>query len=238
MATLRRYVRRYRRIPMAAPLHCVLQGDTSPPKYDGTLGDISRGGLMCLLPTKLPLGASVALEIHARRRSLPIAGRVVWADGSAAPPIRHGIAFRQELATDPSLHLATLLLIEGDATAREGMAMLLQQKGFHVLTAPDGEEGLVLANRLRPEGIILDLELPGMDGHELLLRLRRHGPTRTIPVLLLTGMGPPKIEDPSWLGVAIHLPKPFRPEAFAQAAELLLIAERRPARLAQRVALE
>lgn len=229
--------RRYRRLPMAAPMHCVLQGETSRPKYEGTLGDISRGGLMCLLPTKLPVGTAVALEIHARRGSVPLAGRIVWAGGGTDSPIRHGIAFRQELATDPSLHMATLLLIEGDPTAREGMAMLLQQKGFHVLTATDGEEGLVLANRIRPEGIILDLELPGMDGHELLVRLRRHAPTQAIPVLLLTDMGQRNLQDTSRLGVALYLAKPFRPEAFTQAAELLLIAERRPVRVAEWIAL-
>jgi CheY-like chemotaxis protein len=54
-------------------------------------------------------------------------------------------------------------------------------------SAATGEHGLRLAHELRPGLILLDLHLPDMDGEEVLLRLRRHEPTRDVPVVILSG---------------------------------------------------
>ena len=66
---------------------------------------------------------------------------------------------------------------------------VLRKEGFQVSTAFDGIEGLEKAVREKPDLIILDIEMPGMDGYEVCKRLQQHAPTAKIPVLMLTVKG-------------------------------------------------
>jgi len=66
----------------------------------------------------------------------------------------------------------TILVVEDDRSLREGLSMNFQLRGYRVLAAADGETGLRLALGERPDLIVLDLMLPGLDGLEVLDRLR------------------------------------------------------------------
>ena len=66
---------------------------------------------------------------------------------------------------------------------------LLSGKGFRVLTALNGPDGLAIAHAERPDLIVLDLAMPGMDGFEVLKRLREDRTTAKIPVIVLTATG-------------------------------------------------
>jgi two-component system, OmpR family, response regulator ResD len=77
----------------------------------------------------------------------------------------------------------TVLIIEDEEGIVELVRMYLEEAGFRVLAAQDGPAGLELHLRERPELVILDVQLPGMDGWEVCARIRRK---TTTPILMLT----------------------------------------------------
>jgi CheY-like chemotaxis protein len=87
-----------------------------------------------------------------------------------------------------------ILVIEDDPSVRELLTIALRKQDFEVLAAADGETGLALAGRERPELILLDLRLPGIDGFAVLQRLKRTPATTEIPVIAVTG------SEGLWLG--------------------------------------
>jgi two-component system, NtrC family, sensor kinase len=81
----------------------------------------------------------------------------------------------------------TIVLIDDSVTFREELKTALQQAGYHVVVAGSGEEGLRLAEDVRPSGIIVDGELPGIDGATFIRRIRLDAALRGLPCFLLTG---------------------------------------------------
>ena len=79
---------------------------------------------------------------------------------------------------------ATILVVEDEHAVARGIEYALQQEGYEVTLARSGEEGLEIATRSAPDLVLLDVRLPGMDGFEVLRRLRAAG-TKS-PVLMLT----------------------------------------------------
>jgi DNA-binding response OmpR family regulator len=79
---------------------------------------------------------------------------------------------------------ATILVVEDEHAVARGVQYALQQEGYSVTVAPNGEEGLAFATQQAPDLVILDVRLPGMDGFEVLRRLRAAG--SKAPVLFLT----------------------------------------------------
>jgi DNA-binding response OmpR family regulator len=73
--------------------------------------------------------------------------------------------------------------VDDEAVLRETLAFNLRREGYDVLLAPDGPQGLELARRRRPDLVLLDLMMPGMDGLALCTALRRDS---SVPVLMLT----------------------------------------------------
>jgi DNA-binding response OmpR family regulator len=81
---------------------------------------------------------------------------------------------------------STVLLVEDDADIRRGLETVLTRAGLAVLHAPDGRAGLRAVHAERPDVVVLDIGLPGMDGWQVLERLRD---LSDLPVLLLTARG-------------------------------------------------
>jgi two-component system, NtrC family, sensor kinase len=81
----------------------------------------------------------------------------------------------------------TIVLIDDSVTFREELKRTLEQAGYHVVVAGSGEEGLRLAEDVRPSGIIVDGELPGIDGATFIRRIRLDAALRGLPCFLLTG---------------------------------------------------
>lgn len=84
----------------------------------------------------------------------------------------------------------TVLVMEDDAPSRDLLVELLDQAGFSVLEAADGQHGLSLARERRPNVILLDLSLPPTSGLDVLDRLRAEQATRHIPVVVVSGQPP------------------------------------------------
>ncbi|MBI3320818.1 MAG: response regulator [Candidatus Omnitrophica bacterium] len=80
----------------------------------------------------------------------------------------------------------TILVIEDEATQLLLLTLRLQERGYRVLSAMDGDEGLRKAMEEHPDLIVLDLVLPGLSGLEVHRRLQAHEATRAIPILVVT----------------------------------------------------
>lgn len=93
--------------------------------------------------------------------------------------------------------VGTVLVIDDDATSRELMQHFLTQEGFRVVSASGGEEGLRLAEKIRPDIITLDVVMPRMDGWVVLNALHHHPELSSIPVIIVT------IVDEKHMGFAL-----------------------------------
>ncbi len=82
--------------------------------------------------------------------------------------------------------MAKILLVEDNELNRDMLSRRLARKGFDVLTAVDGEDGLSRAGSDAPDLILMDLNLPVLDGWELARRLKSDARTRPIPILALS----------------------------------------------------
>jgi signal transduction histidine kinase/DNA-binding response OmpR family regulator len=155
--------------------------------------------------------------------------------------VGEGSTFRAELplslstssAADPSRANAagidgdmrgTVLYVEDNPANIELMEMVFTRlEDVALLSAPSGELGLELALTNRPDLIILDLNLPGMDGFEVLLRLRAREETRRIPVFALTASATRRdIERGQEAGFDKYLTKPFDVPALVEAVHTVL----------------
>jgi DNA-binding response OmpR family regulator len=113
-----------------------------------------------------------------------------------------------------------VLVIEDDPNTAALVALYLEREGFRPLTAGDGDVGLALAERRRPDLVILDLMLPKMDGWEVCRRLRQKS---EVPVIMLTARGE-EIDRVSGLtlGADDYVVKPFSPRELVARVKAVL----------------
>lgn len=111
-----------------------------------------------------------------------------------------------------------ILIIEDDKFLRELISRKLINEGFKIDEAIDGEEGLKKAQKVRPSLILLDLILPGLDGFEILERIKDDPSTSAIPVLILSNLGQrDEVERGLKLGAVDFLVKAhFTPEEIVE----------------------
>lgn len=79
-----------------------------------------------------------------------------------------------------------LLLVEDNEESRDGLSRHLRRKGYEVLTAADGRQGLEAARTGAPDLVLMDMSLPVLDGWEATRQLKADPQTRHIPVIALT----------------------------------------------------
>ena len=82
--------------------------------------------------------------------------------------------------------LPRILIVEDEEMNRDSLSRLLRRRGYEVLLAVDGEQGLALARSEAPDLILMDMSLPVLDGWEATRRLKAAPETRTIPIVALT----------------------------------------------------
>lgn len=118
---------------------------------------------------------------------------------------------------------ARVLLVDDEESLRRVMRDLLARDGFDVVEARTGAEALDQVDRHAPDIIVLDLNLPGMDGYSVLSELRSRPATRRIPVIVLTAKGDEDNEVRVFeLGADDFLTKPFRARALSKRLEVVL----------------
>jgi two-component system, cell cycle response regulator DivK len=84
--------------------------------------------------------------------------------------------------------VATVLIVEDNAANMKLATFVLKSAGHSVLSATDAETGLTIARDAQPELILMDIQLPGMDGLEATALLKSDSATRAIPVIALTAL--------------------------------------------------
>ena len=105
------------------------------------------------------------------------------------------------------------LLVDRDDDTRSMYSAYLNQAHFDTEEAADGRDALAKAIALRPDVVVTETWLPGIDGFELCRILRRDPITRSIPIIVVTGEGYPGSEDPArTAGANAVLIKPCLPE--------------------------
>ena len=82
--------------------------------------------------------------------------------------------------------MATLLLVEDNEMNRDMLSRRLERRGYQVLIAVDGVQGVALARAMKPDLILMDMSLPAMDGWEATQQIKSGAETRTIPIIGLT----------------------------------------------------
>ncbi len=119
--------------------------------------------------------------------------------------------------------MATILVIEDERDILDIVAYNLGRAGFEVLTAEDGRTGLDLARERRPDLIVLDLMLPGLDGKDVCRRVRQGEDTREIPILMLTALVDETDRVVGFeLGADDYLTKPFSPRELVLRIQAIL----------------
>jgi CheY-like chemotaxis protein len=116
-----------------------------------------------------------------------------------------------------------VLVIDDDPKARELAKAMLGQESFLVRTAAGGVSGLTQADADPPDVIVLDVQMPGMDGYEV-CRVLRHGEkTRRIPIVMLTACDDVSLNRQAFAaGAQMCVTKPFRREALETAIAVAL----------------
>jgi type II secretory ATPase GspE/PulE/Tfp pilus assembly ATPase PilB-like protein/ActR/RegA family two-component response regulator len=116
-----------------------------------------------------------------------------------------------------------VLLVEDEEQLRRVMKDLLEREGYLVSEARDGVQALDQVDRHAPDIIVLDLNLPGLDGYSVLRQLRSRPATRGIPVMVLTAKGDEDNEVRVFeLGADDFITKPFRARALSARLEAVL----------------
>ncbi len=109
--------------------------------------------------------------------------------------------------------MSCILVADDDPLIIRLLEHRLRHRGYDVISAPDGETALDLAIREKPDLILLDGMMPGLDGFEVLRRLKENPETIQIPVVMLTARNQEgDIVDGLTSGAADYMVKPFIPE--------------------------
>src|SRR5262245_49653412 len=113
-----------------------------------------------------------------------------WRFTSSSPSSRSANCILSR-STDPSDSVPSMkpkvLVIDDEAAIRDSLKMILEYEDYHFVGAASGQEGLATVQRERPDVVLLDIKMPGMDGMEVLRQLRAHDDT--LPVVMISGHG-------------------------------------------------
>jgi CheY-like chemotaxis protein len=99
------------------------------------------------------------------------------------------------MATPTPPSAKTVLIVDDQPFFITMQKNVLQRQGFRVVSASNGAEGLTLAKQHKPDLIVLDVEMPGMDGFTVCQKLKQDETLKNIPVVMLTATEDPKLNE-------------------------------------------
>lgn len=109
-----------------------------------------------------------------------------------------------------------ILVVDDEINLLKLVESRLKATGYEVITARDGKEGLEKAKTEKPDLILLDIIMPGMDGREALKKLKLNEDTKSIPVVMLTVKGEPEeiVDSLVYSGAVDYIVKPYTADVF------------------------
>lgn len=117
----------------------------------------------------------------------------------------------------------SILLIEDNAQNRYLVTFLLEKDGYEVLSVEDGASGIEAARQRVPDLIVLDIQLPKMNGYEVARRLRHDERLRAVPIVAVTSYATPGDREKAMAsGCTGYIEKPIEPETFAHAIRQII----------------
>ncbi|HYT27640.1 MAG TPA: response regulator [Ktedonobacteraceae bacterium] len=163
-------------------------------------------------------GASSAATAPVRREGAPAIQAAV-ARAEAAPPVALAPAARSTtVATHPKQAPVPpsgkhVLVVDDSPSVRRVVGNMLKQNGWDVQLARDGVEALEMITRETPAAVLLDIEMPRMDGYELMATVRAQEQYRTLPLVILTSRAAAKHQQRAMqLGANAYVVKPYQDE--------------------------
>ena len=122
--------------------------------------------------------------------------------------------------------MITILVIEDNPQNLYLMRFLLESSGFSVLAAADGREGIEMAGRLRPDCILLDIQLPRLDGYAVAVALRADPSLNAVPIIVVTSYAMPGDREKALAcGATDYIEKPSDPATFVDRIRRYLLKE-------------
>jgi len=122
--------------------------------------------------------------------------------------------------------MAKVLVVDDEPNIVLSLEFLMEQAGFEVVTAEDGEQALARVNDAQPDLLLLDISLPGISGFDVLERLRSEEATAQLPIIMLTAHGRDvEREKGMALGADDYITKPFSTQSLVEKVKTLLIKE-------------
>lgn len=120
--------------------------------------------------------------------------------------------------------MGTVLVVEDNPVNMKLAVFLLESKGHSVLTAGEAEAGIAIAQERQPDLILMDIQLPGIDGLEAIRRLKRDDLTARIPIIALTALAMKGDEERMRAGGCDgYIAKPIRYREFLEAVAGMLV---------------
>jgi len=120
----------------------------------------------------------------------------------------------------------TILLIEDNEQNRYLSTYLLEMHGYTVVSASDGTSGIEMARTMRPIAILLDIQLPGMDGYAVASALRSSPTLHDVPIIAVTSYAMTgDRERVMAAGCRGYIEKPINPETFVTEIEAFLVSD-------------
>ncbi|MEX0730330.1 MAG: response regulator [Aquisalimonadaceae bacterium] len=182
------------------------------------------GEPLALAVDRLVGGAEVVIKRFGDNlpRVRGVLGAAILGDGTVAPVLDLAGLLREPVAqagadtvTTPQASLvagmAEVLVVDDSLSVRRSLAQFLQDSGFRVRLARDGIEAVRAVEERHPDLLLVDMEMPRMNGLELAAHLRQHEATRALPIIMLTSRSMQKHRRQAELaGVSAYLTKPFQ----------------------------
>jgi CheY-like chemotaxis protein/Zn ribbon nucleic-acid-binding protein len=139
-------------------------------------------------------------------------------------PVETGLTLEAASVTDQAgAREIKILCVDDDPLILQMLGDILRFHGYTVVTAPDGEAGLDAALRERPDLVLLDVMMPGIDGFDVCRLLKTHATLGTIPVVILTAMNDPKLNARAFeAGAVLALQKTVETSAVLRTIEAAL----------------
>ena len=120
-----------------------------------------------------------------------------------------------------------ILVIEDNEKNRYLTTFILEKRGYQVFQAEDGQAGIALAHQIKPDLILLDIQLPVMDGYAVARELRQNGELREVPIVAVTSYA--MVGDREQVlaaGCVGYIEKPINPSTFIAEIEQYLPAQK------------